>query len=60
MAAFPSDPPAFGVIDAGLLPDEIERLRADGVAVARLPDDPALPAAALRKRPALAANFGKL
>ncbi len=60
LAAFPLDPPGFGVIDAGLLPDQVTHLRAAGAIVARLPDDPALPAAALRKRPALAANFGKL
>lgn len=59
-AAFPDDSPAFGVIDAGLLPEQTERLRASGVSVARVPDDPAMPAAALRKRPALAANLGKL
>jgi hypothetical protein len=58
-AAFPGPMP-FAVIDAGLLPGQVAQLRAAGAIVARLPADPALPAAALRKRPALAANFGKL
>lgn len=60
LAAFPDDPPAFGVIDAGLTQAQSWRLREGGATVVTLPDDPALPAAALRKRPALAANFGKL
>lgn len=59
-AAFAGAPPAFGVIDAGLTADQVDGLRAEGAIVARLPADPALPAAALAKRPALAANFGKL
>ncbi|MSP02569.1 MAG: glycosyl transferase [Acetobacteraceae bacterium] len=60
LAAFPDNPPPFGVIDAGLSPAQVDRLRAAETIVASLPDDPALPSAALRKRPALAANFGKL
>ena len=59
-AAFPGDPPRFAVIDAGLTPDQVARLESVGALVARLPDDPSFPAAALRKRPALAANLGKL
>ena len=58
-AAFPADGPGFGVIDAGLLPDQVAHLTAAGVSVVQLPEDRALPGAALRKRPALAANFGK-
>lgn len=60
LAAFPDNPPAFGVIDAGLTPAQADQLRGTGAVVATLPNDPALPAAALRKRSALAANFGKL
>jgi hypothetical protein len=60
VAAFPADAPGFGVIDAGLLPDQVAHLVAEGVNVVQLPEDRALPGAALRKRPALAANFGKL
>ena len=59
-AAFPENPPPFGVIDAGLTPDQISKLRGVGAIVAQIPDDPTLPKAALRRRPALAANFGKL
>jgi hypothetical protein len=60
LAAFPLGAPDFAVIDAGLLDDQVLRLRAAGASVVRLPEDPALSASALRKRPALAANFGKL
>jgi hypothetical protein len=60
LAAFLVDAPRFGVIDAGLLPQQVAQLRASGATVVQLPDDPALPTAALRKRPALAANFAKL
>lgn len=60
LAVFPDNPPAFGVIDAGLTSEQTAQLRAAGAIVATLPADPSLPAAALRKRPALAANFGKL
>jgi hypothetical protein len=59
-ASFPENPPPFGVIDAGLTPDQISKLRGVGAIVAQIPDDPTLPKAALRRRPALAANFGKL
>ena len=60
LAAFPDNTPPFGVIDAGLTPAQIAHLRGVGAIVASLPEDPALPAAMLRERPALAANFGKL
>ena len=59
-AAAPGSMPAFGVIDSGLTPDQVASLRGLGAIVVKLPDDPAFPAAALRRRPALAANFGKL
>jgi hypothetical protein len=60
VAAFPAGSPRFGVIDAGLQPEQISQLQAAGAIVARLPQDPALPTSVLRARPALAANFGKL
>ncbi len=60
LAAFPAGAPPFGVIDAGLTVDQTAALRAHGVLVATLPEDRSLPAEMLRKRPALAANFGKL
>jgi hypothetical protein len=60
LAAFGSAAPRFGVIDAGLRPDQVAQLQAAGAIVARLPEDAGVPVAALRKRPALAANFGKL
>jgi hypothetical protein len=59
-AVFPGEAPAFGVIDAGLTAEQTGQLHDAGAIVARLPDDPAFPRAALRGRPALAANFGKL
>jgi hypothetical protein len=59
VAAFP-EPRPFAVIDAGLLPEQVALLQAAGATVAQLPAEPSLPSAALRKRPALAANFGKL
>ncbi len=59
-AAAPDQPPAFGVIDAGLTPQQAASLRAAGAQVVQVPDDPAFPKGALRKHPALAANFGKL
>ena len=58
-AAAPSPPPALGVVDAGLTPEQAESLRAAGVLVVRPPLQPFFPAAALRARPALAANLAK-
>ncbi len=60
LAAAPAEPPVFGVIDAGLTPEQAAALTASGALVVRVPDHPSFPAGALRKRPALAANFGKL
>lgn len=60
LAAAPAEPPAFGVIDAGLTAEQIVSLKAAGAMVVQVPDNPAFPAGALRERPALAANFGKL
>lgn len=60
LATAPGEPPAFGVIDAGLTTDQVAHLRGAGAIVVHLPDDPAFPTGALRQRPALAANFGKL
>ena len=60
LAAAPGEPPAFGVIDAGLTAEQVAYLRDAGALVVRVPDHPSFPAGALRKRPALAANFGKL
>ena len=59
LAATPS-PPAFGVIDAGLTAEQVAFLTGAGARVVCVPDNPAFPAGVLRKRPALAANFGKL
>ena len=58
--AAPAAPPMLGVVDAGLTVEQGEHLRAAGVLVARPPLQPAFPEAALRARPALAANFAKL
>ncbi len=60
IAAAPGAPPAFGVIDAGLTEQQVAFLRDEGAIVVRVPDHPCFPAGALRKRPALAASFGKL
>ena len=60
LAAAPRGPLAFGVIDAGLTAEQVAYLRDSGAFVVRVPDNPAFPKGALAKRPALAANFGKL
>ncbi|MEA2739133.1 MAG: hypothetical protein QOH05_2440 [Acetobacteraceae bacterium] len=59
-AASPATPPALGVIDAGLTEDQVRTRRESGAIVARPSDLAGFPAGALRKRPALAVNLGKL
>ncbi|WP_193540159.1 glycosyltransferase family protein [Rhodopila globiformis] len=58
-AASPESP-ALGVIDAGLTAPQVWQLRHDGVTVVQPRPLPHFPVAPLRKRPALAANLGKL
>ncbi len=50
---------SIGVLDGGLLPEQVSWLEAQGVSVAQ-PPVPDAAAAAVRKRPALAVNLGKL
>jgi hypothetical protein len=50
---------SIGVLDGGLLPEQIDWLEARGVSVVR-PPLPDSTQAAVRKRPALAVNLGKL
>jgi hypothetical protein len=54
------DPPAFGVIDAGLTGDQSEALRSAGAIVEQCTVLPERAQTAAAKRPALAANLGKL
>ncbi len=54
------DPPAFGVVDAGLTAEQVQALRAAGSIIARCPPLPGRADKALMKRPALAANLAKL
>lgn len=58
-AAAPGAPPPMAVIDAGLTAEQVEALRRHGVRVSGVPDDPAFPAAPLRKDPRLAVNLSK-
>jgi hypothetical protein len=58
-AAIPDRDVAIGVLDAGLLPDQVLWLEQRGILVVRPPVPPG-GAAAVRKRPALAVNLGKL
>ena len=47
--ANPNESVPFGVIDAGLTPDQSARLRERGAQVAALPDDKAFPRDAMRR-----------
>jgi hypothetical protein len=59
IAAAPGPVPAFGVIDGGLTAQQVEALRAAGVQVARVPDDPAFPHEIFRRNTNVAVNLGK-
>jgi hypothetical protein len=58
-AALPGQPVAIGVLDGGLLPHQLEWLTGRGVTVSA-PPVPAAAGKAVRRRPALAVNLGKL
>jgi hypothetical protein len=58
-AAYPSEPPAFGVIDAGLTPRQTRALQGEGAIVVTLPDMPFIAPSIRERRPGLAANLSK-
>jgi hypothetical protein len=57
--ANPNESVPFGVIDAGLTPDQSARLRDRGAQVAALPDDEAFPRDAMRRLPHAAVDLAK-